>query len=78
MGRFAGLGRYTIKIWAGECGGTNPSLAKFNPILEKWNNDKMGRVEIQISAHKGNKRKMILYHPCQYHRDPKRYKSWDL
>jgi hypothetical protein len=30
---------------------------KFRPIVEKWNNDKVGRVEIQTFAHKSNNRK---------------------
>lgn len=30
---------------------------KFRPIVERWNNDKVGRVEIQTFAHKSNNRK---------------------
>jgi hypothetical protein len=29
---------------------------KFRPIVERWNNDKVGRVEIQTFAHKSNRK----------------------
>ena len=34
-----------------------PFSRKFKPIVEGWNNDEVGRIEIQTFAHKRNNRK---------------------